>query len=92
MRMVGGARKGYCSKLSRMSVETPRSTIRIEITIATIGRRMKNWATDYSAFAVPAGVGGVADAASGLTCIPGRTFWPPSTMTRSPGLTPLVAM
>ena len=29
---------------------------------------------------------------SGLTCMPGRTFWSPSTMTRSPRLSPAVTM
>ena len=45
MRMIGGARNGYCSKLSPVSVKTPSSTVRIAMTIATIGRRMKNSAT-----------------------------------------------
>src|SRR5215472_14740230 len=48
MRIVGGARNGYCSKESRLSVATPRITIRIEMTMATMGRRMKNCATALS--------------------------------------------
>src|SRR5689334_11796618 len=41
MRIVGGARNGYCSKLSPIRDFTPSIKIRIEMTIATIGRRMK---------------------------------------------------
>src|SRR5205823_7191043 len=40
--MVGGARNGYCSKLSLRSEYVPSSTVRMAMTIATIGRRMKN--------------------------------------------------
>src|SRR6266478_1491896 len=74
--MVGGARKGYCSTLSPCNARTPSKTVRIAMTMATIGRRMKNWATGYLA----------ACFSSGLTCIPRRAFWTPSTITRSPGL------
>jgi hypothetical protein len=45
-RIVGGARKGYCSMLSPFRETRPISTIMIEITIATIGRRMKKLAMD----------------------------------------------
>jgi len=69
------------------------------MTIATIGRRMKNSATAYPpALGLAAGgdagaVGaGVAGFSSGLTYMPGRTFWSPSTMTRSPRLRPAVTM
>ena len=85
MRIVGGARKGYCSKLRPVSVKMPSSDMRIAMTIATMGRRMKNSATAYeSAFA--------ATFVTGLTCMPGRTRCTPSTITRSPALTPAVAM
>src|SRR5262249_321052 len=43
--MVGGARKGYCSKLRPRSVLMPISTVMIAMTMATIGRRMKKSAT-----------------------------------------------
>jgi hypothetical protein len=43
--MVGGARNGYCSKLSRRSEYVPSRTVRIAITMATMGRRMKKSAT-----------------------------------------------
>jgi hypothetical protein len=82
IRMVGGARKGYCSTLSPCNALSPSKTVRIAMTMATIGRRMKNWATGY----LPACF------SSGLTCMPGRAFWTPSTMTRSPDLSPLVTM
>ena len=69
------------------------------MTIATIGRRMKNSATAYPpalglAAGGDAGAAGAAVAgfSSGLTCMPGRTFWSPSTMTRSPRLSPAVTM
>src|SRR5947207_2921089 len=44
MRIIGGARNGYCSMLRPRSVATPIITMRIEMTMATMGRRMKNWA------------------------------------------------
>src|ERR1700757_5261130 len=43
--MVGGARNGYCSMLRPVSVNSPSATMMIAMTIATIGRRMKNSAT-----------------------------------------------
>ena len=71
------------------------------MTIATIGRRMKNRPRPSSpalgSVAAGGDAGGRPDAAvagfsSGLTCMPGRTFWSPSTMTRSPRLSPAVTM
>src|SRR5215813_9623337 len=41
-RIFGGARKGYCSTDSPLMVMDPIITIKIEITIATIGRLIKN--------------------------------------------------
>src|SRR6185503_1007379 len=43
-RMVGGARKGYCSKLSPRRLLRPSRTVMIEMTMATMGRRMKKLA------------------------------------------------
>src|SRR5690349_18104555 len=43
-RMVGGARKGYCSKLRLRRVLSPSRTMMIEMTMATMGRRMKKLA------------------------------------------------
>src|SRR5262249_32186921 len=42
-RMFGGARNGYCSTDNPLRVTTPSRTIRIEMTIATIGLRMKKF-------------------------------------------------
>src|SRR5262245_29740287 len=42
-RITGGAICGYCATGSVRYATPPRITIRIEITHATIGRRMKNW-------------------------------------------------
>ena len=55
------------------------------MTIATIGRRMKNSAT-LTLRPSPAGF------VTGFTCIPGRTRCTPSTITRSPALSPSVTM
>jgi hypothetical protein len=45
--MVCGARKEYCSIEGPFSVTTPSMTVRMEMTMATLGRRMKNWAMGY---------------------------------------------
>src|SRR4029079_365248 len=42
--MVGGARNGYCSKDSPRRVLSPSITMMIEMTMATMGRRMKKLA------------------------------------------------
>src|SRR5262245_24183872 len=41
-RIVGGESSGYCSMESFCRVATPTRTMTIEMTIATVGRRMKN--------------------------------------------------
>src|SRR5262245_60243064 len=41
-RIVGGESSGYCSMESFCSVARPTRTITIEMTIATVGRLMKN--------------------------------------------------
>src|SRR5262249_45880381 len=46
--MEGGARKGYCSKASLRTDAVPSSKVRIAMTIATIGRRMKKCAMGLS--------------------------------------------
>ena len=50
-RIVGGARKGYCSKLSPRRLLSPSSTVMIAMTIATIGRLMKKSAMSSYPFA-----------------------------------------
>src|SRR5215510_1055817 len=42
-RMLGGARNGYCSTASLLTVMVPSITVRIEITMATMGRRIKKF-------------------------------------------------
>src|SRR5215468_10588485 len=75
------------------------STIRMEMTIATIGRFMKNFDIDQRGcgFGV-AGIYGVLTGAvgvppadfspkgTGFTSVPSRTFWVPSATTLSPAL------
>src|SRR5215217_6047024 len=46
-RMLGGARNGYCSIESPRITTTPIKSVRIEITIATIGRPIKKLAMDH---------------------------------------------
>src|SRR5262249_28612021 len=41
--MLGGARNGYCSTASLLTVMVPSITVRIEITMATMGRRIKKF-------------------------------------------------
>src|SRR5262245_30839358 len=54
--MVGGARKGYCSKLRLPRLLTPSRTMMMEMTMATIGLRMKKLAMELSLG--PLGLGG----------------------------------
>src|SRR4051794_4122959 len=44
-RMLGGARNGYCSTERPRVMTSPSMTVRMEMTMATIGRRMKKFAT-----------------------------------------------
>ena len=71
---------------------SPMMTMRIEITMATMGRLMKNFAmVGYpfpsvgaaSFFSGASGANGF-----GVTATPGRTFCVPSTTTVSPGCNP----
>src|SRR5215204_1160195 len=43
--MFGGARNGYCSTERPRRTTTPSRTVRIEMTMATMGRPMKKFAT-----------------------------------------------
>src|SRR4029453_14875281 len=80
MRMVGGARNGYCSNDRPRRLLRPRRTVMMPKTIAAVGRGMKKFAMGYvlSAFAAA-----VAEAegealsisvATGVTFAPARTF------------------
>jgi hypothetical protein len=42
--MLGGARKGYCSIDNPPMTTAPNKTVRIDMTMATIGRRIKKFA------------------------------------------------
>src|ERR1051325_1828743 len=97
-RIVGGARNGYCSMLRPFKLKSPIKTRMIEMTIATIGLRMKKFAMGYalvsSCFSAgiialgTAGVVGSAGTVLATTLMPGLTFWIPSTITFSPGFNP----
>ena len=70
--MLGGARNGYCSTDKPGIVTTPIMTVRIAMTIATIGRRMKNWPMGYfppalAAGGAAAGMAGAFSSAFGAT-------------------------
>jgi hypothetical protein len=76
---------GNCAMGRLKIVMAPISTMRMEITIATIGRLMKNFdMSGYLAFssATSAAYG------FGFTFKPWRTFCVPSATTRSPGFSP----
>ena len=62
--------RGYWEMGSRGMHMAPASTMRIEQTLAKIGRRMKKFATGYFSAIVTG---------TGFTFIPGRTFCVPST-------------
>src|SRR5678816_3094926 len=71
-RMLGGARKGYCSTDSPRMTTTPTKTVRIEITMATIGRLIKKFdipqpPSDFWAESL-------LTALDGFTSPPGLTF------------------
>src|SRR5579859_4585404 len=74
-RISGGTMLGYC-EIGSVSIETtPMTTVRMAMTIATIGRRMKNFDMDY----LPDGCGGADRPACvcevcGLTGAPSRSF------------------
>src|SRR5580704_10010200 len=81
---------GYC-EIGSVSNETkPTTTVITAMTIATMGRRIKNFDIGY----LPpdcAGCEAEADGleTSGVTGAPSRSFWTLSVMTRDPLLRPL---
>src|ERR1700737_2155193 len=82
-RISGGTISGYCD-VGSVSIDTaPTITVRIAMTMATIGLRIKNLDIDY----LPAALGAChakADCAftiCGLTDAPSRSFWRLSTIT-----------
>src|SRR5213594_5106173 len=84
----GGARLGNCDIGSCTMATMPMITITIEMTIATIGRLMKNLDMAIylgSDFAVGADLAsGIALSGLGLTVMSARTLWIPSATTLSP--------
>src|SRR5262244_2759986 len=97
MAMAGGAMLGYCDMGSVRMASAPASMTTMANTQANIGRSMKKltMAGTYSA-----AVGDVTPAcrtvfslvgglySSGTTLVPGFADWIPSTMTRSPAMSP----
>src|ERR1700735_1697825 len=96
MEMAGGAMLGYCAMGSVVMASVPISIMTMAITQAKTGRSMKkvtmagayfaeSWAVAGGgcAFSSPAG-----RYSSGATLAPGFADCMPSTMTRSPGLSP----
>ena len=87
----GGAMSGYC-EIGRLTIATmPMRVIMIEMTIATIGRSMKNraipqrpWVELGAGAAFGVGVG----AGFAITFVPPRMSWSPCTTTRSPAARP----
>src|SRR5579862_2927140 len=83
----GGTMLGNCATGSRIIEIAPMTTVRIAITIATIGRLMKNFDIDY----LPPDPDLDPDLnGTGVTVLPFFTFDVPSATTRSPGFKPLL--
>src|SRR5439155_875915 len=76
---------GYSATGSCTIATTPTITMRMEITIATMGRLMKNFAMAGVYFGAAGSDGALA---ASRIFWPWRTRSPPSTTTRSPGLSP----
>src|SRR5215831_19482390 len=57
-RMLGGARNGYCSTDRPRMITTPNMTIRIEMTIETIGRLIKKFPIALASFLFSRGIAG----------------------------------
>ena len=84
-------RKSVLDRILDDMATTPMITMMIEMTIATIGRLIKNLAmTIYldSFFAAGFSWAGAPNGL-GVTIAPGRTFWVPSATTLSPGFSPV---
>src|ERR1700719_1255977 len=98
MEIAGGAMLGYCAMGSVVMASAPISMMTMASTQAKTGRSMKKltMAGGYFAAAWAVAAGGCAvfssggRYSSGTTLAPGFADWIPSTMTRSPGLSPEV--
>ncbi len=90
METMGGAMSGYSRTGSCWKDKRPRITSSRLITMANTGRRTdKSEMTIAIVPQVPSGCASMPAAAS-LMGVPSRTFWVPSTMTRSPGTRPSI--
>src|SRR6185312_12665726 len=84
----GGTMSGYC-EMGRFSIETmPMTTVRMAITIATMGRRMKKLDIAYLPAPPEAAEDAGIDVWCGLTGTPSFSFWILLRMMRSPDLRP----
>src|ERR1700678_2944064 len=96
MEMAGGAILGYCAMGRVVMASAPISMMTMAITQAKTGRSIKKLTMAGAYFAGPSAAAGGGCAAfesggrysSGATLAPGFADWIPSTMTRSPGLSP----
>src|ERR1700736_5861564 len=81
---------GNCEVGSDTSDTTPRMTVTMAMTIATIGRLMKNFDMNYfpAALVVEAPAAATAGCSCGLMEAPSRSFWRLSTITSAPAETP----
>src|SRR5260370_32158474 len=84
-QISGGAMLGNWAIGRAVMVMAPMMTVRMAMTIATMGRLMKN--LDIG-FYLPFASLDCAENGLGFTCAPGRTFCTPSPTTRSPGFNP----
>src|SRR6185503_567583 len=86
--ICGGTISGNCASGSASIAIRPTMTVTIAMTMATIGRLMKNAEIMAYVLSYRAAVSEGAAIGFGLTTISGLTFWVPSATTVSPGLIP----
>src|SRR5580700_5140661 len=71
----GGTMSGYCAVGSDSIATMPTITVRIAITMATIGRRMKNLDMSYLApVGLEVSIAACSEISCTLTCVPSRSF------------------
>ena len=86
----GGTMSGYC-EMGRFNIDTmPMTTVRMAMTMATIGRRMKKFESIVRYLAVAGVVSGEGGGGAGCgdTGAPSLSFCRLLTMTRAPGWRP----
>src|ERR1035438_6499629 len=84
-RISGGTILGNCDVGSEAMATKPTITVRMAMTMATIGRRIKNFDIGYLPAEFVVGVVATPAPCRGLTGAPSRSFWRLSTITRAPG-------